>query len=111
MIEHYKRQSETADKAEKKLTSLSLQEATKEAEAADSEEDQLSRNQKVSLLSALLELGDWAHAKDLIDRMPEFYAVRYVEVAKSLSKLIHYLIHPLYKKYAVLVLIKSLKAD
>ncbi len=35
----------------------------------------LARNQKLGLVCALLEMGNWQLAKQLLDRFPEFYAV------------------------------------
>lgn len=55
-------------------------------------------NQKIGLTQALLRLDAWKEAKYMLDRLPEFYAVRYAGVASSLCRLIDSMICGIYKK-------------
>ena len=55
-------------------------------------------NQKIGLIEAMLRIGDWSHAKQLIDRLPHFSAVSHAPVAKALCDLVGSMIQPLYKE-------------
>ena len=59
---------------------------------------QLIDNQKLGLCEALLNLGDWDHAKQLIDRLPSNSAVSNPEIAKALCLLVSKLIDPVYRR-------------
>ena len=59
---------------------------------------QNARNQKLGLVEALLRIGDWKHARILLDRLPPFFAVAHQPVAEAICKVIHHIIEPLYKK-------------
>uniref|UniRef100_A0A915HGQ3 Uncharacterized protein n=1 Tax=Romanomermis culicivorax TaxID=13658 RepID=A0A915HGQ3_ROMCU len=53
-------------------------------------------NQKLSLMTALLEVGDWQSAKLLLDRMPEVYAFSYPDVSAAMCRFIDSLIEEFY---------------
>lgn len=58
----------------------------------------LDSNQKFGLLEALLSVGAWKQAEDLIALLPTYHAVSQPKIAKALCKLIHITMDPLYKK-------------
>jgi len=58
------------------------------------------KNQKFGLLEALLEVGAWDHAQAVISRLPTYYAVCQVPIAKALAKLIHVSMQPVHQKYS-----------
>ena len=59
-------------------------------------------NQKLGLCEALLDLGDWTSAKNLLDRFPENLACSYAPLARALCQLLHYIIEPVYQRYCPL---------
>uniref|UniRef100_A0A4X2LDQ8 THO complex subunit 2 n=1 Tax=Vombatus ursinus TaxID=29139 RepID=A0A4X2LDQ8_VOMUR len=64
-------------------------------------------NQKLGLLEALLKIGDWQHAQDIMDQMPLFYATTQKAIAFALCQLIHVTIEPLYRRLGTPVGIKG----
>ncbi|CAH1128850.1 unnamed protein product [Ceutorhynchus assimilis] len=73
-----------------------------ENEDQDTIEDIHAGNQKLKLCEALLLIGDWKHAKIIIDLLPEHYSMGYEPVAVALCQLLHSLIEPLFSKYCML---------
>ncbi|XP_071489382.1 THO complex subunit 2-like [Diadema antillarum] len=61
-------------------------------------DEQVIDNQKIGLCEALLNLGDWTHAKKLLSKLPDFAATSQPSVASALCKLVESLLQPLYKK-------------
>ena len=55
-------------------------------------------NQKLGLLEALLRIGDWQHAQNIMEQMPAFYATSHRAIALALCQLVHLLIEPLYRR-------------
>lgn len=55
-------------------------------------------NQKLGLCEALLEVGDWPSAQQLMDKLPDHYAVSQPHIARQLCLLVHTLLEPLYAK-------------
>ncbi len=53
-------------------------------------------NQKLGLCEALLKLGDWDHAKQILERLPPFLAVSHTPLAKALAGMVSYMIEPVY---------------
>lgn len=117
MVEENKKFVEEATKKHKKLAaaSLAVEKEPNEVDNADARKDEVRslntfynilfvfflkivENQKLSLLLALLDIGEWNHAKYLLDRMPEFYALKYPDVARALCRLIDRTIDDLYQK-------------
>ncbi|CAI4222295.1 unnamed protein product [Auanema sp. JU1783] len=64
-----------------------------------SEEHVLGTNQKLGLICALLEHGEWTLAKQIIDRLPEYYAVQASRrVCKALSQMVDHVITDFYRE-------------
>lgn len=61
----------------------------------------LVNNQKLGLCLALLKVGDWKNAHELIERLPSFYAVSNPIIAKQLCSLIHYTMDVIYHSYVI----------
>ena len=59
---------------------------------------QYGKNQKFGLLEALLTVGAWEHAQSVISRLPTYFAVCQVPIAKALAKLIHISMQPVHEK-------------
>ncbi|XP_069131332.1 THO complex subunit 2-like isoform X4 [Argopecten irradians] len=55
-------------------------------------------NQKLGLIEALLGLGAWDNAKQILDRLPEFFATIYKPIARALCSLVHFMMDPVYKR-------------
>lgn len=58
---------------------------------------QFSDNQKFCLCEALLSVGDWDHAQQLINKHPQYACISRKRIATKLIKFIEYLIDPLYQ--------------
>lgn len=56
-------------------------------------------NQKLGLLEALLQIGDWQHAQSIMEQMPPFYATSHKSIAVALCQLLHLIVEPLYRRY------------
>lgn len=68
-----------------------------ETEVDDNElEDKYPINQKWNLCEALLTVGDWHSAEQLIDKLPTQSVIVNEPVAKALAKMIGYIIDPIY---------------
>lgn len=59
---------------------------------------QTINNQKLGLLEALLNIGDWPHARQLLNNLPPFYATSQEPIAQAMCNLIAYLLDPVYTK-------------
>ena len=55
-------------------------------------------NQKFGLCEALLRVGDWTHAQELINKFSPNHMISHKPIAAALCHLISYVIDPLYKK-------------
>ncbi|ELU01720.1 hypothetical protein CAPTEDRAFT_223841 [Capitella teleta] len=53
-------------------------------------------NQKLGLCEALISLGAWEHATQLLQKLPPFYAVSHQPVAEALCTLASHMLDPLY---------------
>lgn len=60
-------------------------------------EEKYSMNQKLGLCEALLTIGDWTNARLLIEKLPEKCATSYEPIAKTICKLMHQIVEPLYR--------------
>ena len=78
----------------------------KEEEGNGDLEDQqnsvLGLNQKFGLLKALLDVGAWNHAENVIARLPTYSAVAQPQIAMSLANLLHITMAPVHEKYCKL---------
>ena len=52
----------------------------------------------MGLCEALLTIGDWIHAKAIMDQLPPFSLVSQPVIASAVCRLIHHLIEPIYTK-------------
>lgn len=59
-------------------------------------------NQKLGLCHALLELGDWGRASNLMKLLPPLLPVWSCPVYKALCSLIHLSMEPIYRRLAQL---------
>ena len=66
----------------------------------DDHESLVASNQKFGLLKALLEVGAWTHAEQVISRLPIYYAVAKPAIAKALANLIHVKMAPVHKNFS-----------
>jgi len=75
---------------------------SKQNEEPQTSEDEKHRhfisNQKLGLILALLKVGDWKNAKELIHKLPEYYAVSFDNIAKQLCALTHFTIDKIYRQ-------------
>jgi hypothetical protein len=55
-------------------------------------------NQKLGLTEALLRLGAWDKAKEILDRLPEFFGTVQRPIATGLCSMVHCMIDALYKE-------------
>ena len=61
-------------------------------------QDKYSGNQKFGLCEALLEVGAWEVASDMISRLPDFCMTDQKPIAKALCRMMNALIEPVYRK-------------
>jgi len=57
---------------------------------------QRTNNQKFGLCEAVIKIGSWELAKNIMSTIPPFSAVSYKPIARCLCNLIHFVIEPLY---------------
>ncbi|GAB0096451.1 THO complex subunit 2 [Sergentomyia squamirostris] len=62
----------------------------------ESGQDKFTNNQKFGLCEALLSVGDWITAQQLMKKLPEQCAIVHEQIARALCKLIHAIIEPVY---------------
>ncbi|XP_071787081.1 THO complex subunit 2-like isoform X1 [Asterias amurensis] len=105
IMQTYKKSITEARQFARKMTIVLLSDREKEEEQAEKDKENKDEraldNQKIGLIEAMLRIGDWSHAKQLIDRLPHFSAVSHAPVAKALCDLVGSMIQPLYKDYAM----------
>ncbi|XP_030637187.1 THO complex subunit 2 [Chanos chanos] len=103
IVEQHKRWTAEAKQAARRLTTVVLpseknDDKDKEKEREEEKSEKVLDNQKLGLLEALLRVGDWHHARSVMDQMPAFYATSHKPVAIALCQLIHTTIEPLYRR-------------
>ncbi|XP_057353480.1 THO complex subunit 2-like [Manis pentadactyla] len=106
IMEEHKREIVEAKQIVRKLTVvvLSLEKIDEREKEKEKEEEKVEKppdNQKLGLLEALLKIGDWLHAQNIMDQMPPYYAASHKLVALAICKLIHITIEPLYRRVGV----------
>ncbi|XP_057353478.1 THO complex subunit 2-like [Manis pentadactyla] len=106
IMEEHKREIVEAKQIVRKLTvvvlsSKKIDERGKEKEKEEEKVEKPPDNQKLGLLEALLKIGDWLHAQNIMDQMPPYYAASHKLVALAICKLIHIAIEPLYRRVGV----------
>ncbi|KAL7979484.1 hypothetical protein Chor_004642 [Crotalus horridus] len=107
ILEEHRREIGEAKQIVKKLTMVVLssektEEKEKEKEKEEEKMEKPPDNQKLGLLEAMLQIGDWQHAQSIMDQMPPFYATSHKSIAIALCQLLHVMIEPLYRRVGVL---------
>ncbi|XP_041750983.2 THO complex subunit 2 [Coregonus clupeaformis] len=106
IIEEHKREITEAKQIARKLTmvvvpSEKTEDKEREKEKEEEKNDKPPDNQKLGLLEALLRIGDWNHAQNIMDQMPAFYATSHKAIALALCQLLHLTVEPLYRRAGV----------
>ncbi|XP_066213753.1 THO complex subunit 2 isoform X7 [Saccopteryx leptura] len=106
IMDEHKREIVEAKQIVRKLTmvvlsSEKIDEREKEKEKEEEKVEKPPDNQKLGLLEALLKIGDWQHAQNIMDQMPPYYAASHKLIALAICKLIHVTIEPLYRRVGV----------
>ncbi|XP_053328983.1 THO complex subunit 2 [Spea bombifrons] len=106
ILEEHKKEVIEAKQIVRKLTLvvLSSDKADEKEKDKDKDEEKVEKppdNQKLGLLEALLKIGDWQHAQNIMDQMPPFYGTSHKSIALALCRLIHITIDPLYRRVGV----------
>ncbi|KAK2490112.1 hypothetical protein MC885_011648 [Smutsia gigantea] len=106
IMDEHKREIVEAKQIVRKLTMVVLSseridEREKEKEKEEEKVEKPPDNQKLGLLEALLKIGDWQHAQNIMDQMPPYYAASHKVIALAICKLIHITIEPLYRRVGV----------
>ncbi|XP_027998176.2 THO complex subunit 2 [Eptesicus fuscus] len=106
IMDEHKREMVEAKEIVRKLTMvvLSSEKTDKQEKEKEKEEEKVEKppdNQKLGLLEALLKIGDWQHAQNIMDQMPPYYAASHKLIALAICKLIHITIEPLYRRVGV----------
>uniref|UniRef100_A0ABM0M0P4 THO complex subunit 2-like n=1 Tax=Saccoglossus kowalevskii TaxID=10224 RepID=A0ABM0M0P4_SACKO len=97
MIQQHKSLMVEARQYARKMSMMILSDKGNEKDADKEEKnDQETDYQKLGLCEALLQLGDWHHAKLLMDKLPPFTAALKKPIALAMCHLIHATIEPLY---------------
>ncbi|XP_015904652.2 THO complex subunit 2 [Parasteatoda tepidariorum] len=100
IVEEHKQELTNALAYIKQLNSISTSannDSNKDSSENDSVKVDSEDNQKLGLCAALLDVGDWEHAKQLIGCFPDHYATSHLFITKKLCNLIHVLIDDFYK--------------
>ncbi|XP_045691270.1 LOW QUALITY PROTEIN: THO complex subunit 2-like [Phyllostomus hastatus] len=106
IMDEHKREIVEAKQIVRKLTVVALpseknDKREKETEKEEEKAEKPPDNQKLGLLEALLKIGDWQHAQNIMDQMPPYYAASHKLIALAICKLIHITIEPLYRKVGI----------
>ncbi|XP_053555090.1 LOW QUALITY PROTEIN: THO complex subunit 2 [Bombina bombina] len=106
ILEEHKKEVIEAKQLVRKLTLvvLSSEKSDEKEKEKDKDEEKTEKppdNQKLGLLEALLKIGDWQHAQNIMDQMPPFYAASHKPISLALCNLIHITIEPLYRRFGV----------
>ncbi|KAM8752592.1 THO complex subunit 2 isoform 8-T11 [Rhynchonycteris naso] len=106
IMDEHKREIVEAKQIVRKLTmvvlsSEKIDEREKEKEKEEEKVEKPPDNQKLGLLEALLKIGDWQHAQNIMDQMPPYYAASHKLIALAICRLIHVTIEPLYRRVGV----------
>lgn len=88
----------------RKLNIISI---NKDKDAENEPEKEISpdyyvNNQKWGLCEALLKIGDWNTAQQLIKKLPEHSVLVHEPIAKALCDLIHIIIEPVYRSKGII---------
>ncbi|XP_033742553.1 THO complex subunit 2-like isoform X3 [Pecten maximus] len=96
--EHHQKDIDDAKAYARKLSVVILSERSDDKKDDDTVKVDLHvTNQKLGLIEALLGLGAWDNAKQILDRLPEFFATTYKPIAMGLCSLVHFMMDPVYR--------------
>uniref|UniRef100_A0A2K6N0Q3 THO complex subunit 2 n=1 Tax=Rhinopithecus bieti TaxID=61621 RepID=A0A2K6N0Q3_RHIBE len=95
IMDEHKREIAEAKQIVRKLTMVVLS-----SEKMDEREKEKEKKRGESR-EALLKIGDWQHAQNIMDQMPPYYAASHKLIALAICKLIHITIEPLYRRVGV----------
>ncbi|KAM9470063.1 THO complex subunit 2 isoform 1-T1 [Clarias gariepinus] len=106
IVEEHKREILEAKQIARKLTMVVVpseksDDKEKDKDKEEEKNDKPPNNQKLGLLEALLQIGDWQHAQCIMEQMPPFYATSHKSIAVALCQLLHIIVEPLYRRAAV----------
>lgn len=90
---------ELADAKEfaRRLNVISVPKEGEEKKDEDVVEERAPFNQKFGLCEALLSVGAWEQTSALLKRHPEFFVTSYRPISSAISKLVEYIIEPVYR--------------
>ncbi|KAG9271877.1 THO complex subunit 2 [Astyanax mexicanus] len=106
IVEEHKREILEAKQIARKLTMVVVPSEKSEDKEKDKEKEEEKSekppdNQKLGLLEALLRIGDWHHAQNIMEQMPAYYATSHKAIAIALCQLLHLILEPLYRRAGV----------
>ncbi|KAJ8254926.1 hypothetical protein GJAV_G00198930 [Gymnothorax javanicus] len=106
IVDEHKAEILEAKQIARKLTMVVVpseksEDREKEKEKEEEKSEKPPDNQKLGLLEALLQIGDWQHAQCIMEQMPAFYATSHKAIAVALCQLLHLTIEPLYRRAGV----------
>nr|XP_002128581.1 THO complex subunit 2-like [Ciona intestinalis] len=96
ITEEWTKYVETSTEEARRTTVMLLNPAEKPDEKDTKHKKVKQNNQKFGLCEALLKIGDWSHAEELMDRFDHVQMVAQPPIAKALCHLASYIIDPLY---------------
>ncbi|XP_029643856.1 THO complex subunit 2 [Octopus sinensis] len=101
IIEYHQRILLEAKQLARKLSIVCVSDKANEKDKENDNDAKINlqdSNQKLGLCKALLSVGDWLHAKAIMDRLPDYFATSHKPTAQALCALIHSLIEPIYRE-------------
>ncbi|XP_056012472.1 THO complex subunit 2-like isoform X2 [Ostrea edulis] len=99
--EYNQKEVDEAKAYARKLSVVNLAERNEESKDTEAVKvDLYVINQKLGLTEALLRLGVWDKAKEILDRLPEFFGTVHRPIATGLCSMVHCMIDSLYKDNA-----------
>ncbi|XP_072520421.1 THO complex subunit 2 isoform X2 [Salminus brasiliensis] len=106
IVEEHKREILEAKQIARKLTMVVVpseksDDKEKDKEKEEEKSEKPPDNQKLGLLEALLRIGDWQHAQNIMEQMPAYYATSHKAIAIALCQLLHLIVEPLYRRAGV----------
>lgn len=80
------------------IISINNKETEDTPEEPENPEEKYIHNQKFGLCEALLRIGDWKNAEQVIKQLPEHYAVDQRPIAQAMCNLLHCVVEPVYRE-------------
>uniref|UniRef100_K1QG84 THO complex subunit 2 n=1 Tax=Magallana gigas TaxID=29159 RepID=K1QG84_MAGGI len=99
--EYHQKEADEAKAYVRKLSVVNLAEKSEEVKEPEVVKiDLYVTNQKLGLCEALLSLGVWDRAKEILDKLPEFFGTVHKPIATGLCAMVHCMMDTLYKNNA-----------